>query len=547
MRALVTGGAGFIGSNLVDALLERGDEVTVVDDLSTGKRENLEGALANGAELVEARHPRRRRDASRSAERAQPDAIFHLAAQIDVRQSAADPAFDARVNVGGTINMLEAARASRRRSGSSTPRPAARSTARARSSPRPRTTRSCPRRRTACPSSAPSTTARSSAACTGVPTVSLRYGNVYGPRQDPLGEAGVIAIFCGKLLEGETADDLRRRQADARLRLRRRRRRARTSRRSSTPTRRGAFNVGTGQADDVLEIVDALARDRRRDFEPEFAPRAQGRGAAHRARRPRARARSSAGRRGRARRGPRADARLAALAQRPLATVVAIRMETRALHRRRRCSSRACSWRYARSAGPRALRRPCAHRRRRGRRAHLGLGRRVLALAAARPLSALGTFTPQIAAILGQSIWPLDGYNWRRRWAPSRRPPLFPSEPPSNIASPFNRKGHSESVRGERAMPPTQSTTDRRTGTAQPGSVRADCDRTPLHRAPASIRSTRSSGSSATRIGTRESAFEQRGRRVPRRPGRRTRRTSSRRSTSAGRSARPSASPPSSR
>src|SRR2546423_8016237 len=110
MRALVTGGAGFIGSNVVDALLARGDEVTVVDDLSTGRRENLDGAIANGAELVEADI----RDAEAMVDvvkRAQPEAVFHLAAQIDVRKSTANPGWDARINVEGTINMLQAARA----------------------------------------------------------------------------------------------------------------------------------------------------------------------------------------------------------------------------------------------------------------------------------------------------------------------------------------------------------------------------------------------------------------------------------------------------
>src|SRR5215211_1366930 len=109
MRALVTGGAGFIGSNLVDRLLARGDEVTVLDDLSTGRRENLEHALVQGAELVEGD--------VRAAEamvdllaRVAPDVVFHLAAQIDVRRSVAEPAFDVRVNVEGTINVLEAAR-----------------------------------------------------------------------------------------------------------------------------------------------------------------------------------------------------------------------------------------------------------------------------------------------------------------------------------------------------------------------------------------------------------------------------------------------------
>src|SRR3954464_3655140 len=109
MRALVTGGAGFIGSNLVDALLERGDEVTVVDDISTGKRENLTQALGRGAELVESDI----RDATAMLDlfgRVKPEVVFHLAAQIDVRHSVADPADDLRVNAGGTIAILDAAR-----------------------------------------------------------------------------------------------------------------------------------------------------------------------------------------------------------------------------------------------------------------------------------------------------------------------------------------------------------------------------------------------------------------------------------------------------
>ena len=111
MRALVTGGAGFIGSNLVDALLDRGDEVTVVDNLATGKRENLSGALSRGAGFEEAdiRDAERMRSVFAAA---RPDIVFHLAAQIDVRKSIEDPAWDAGVNVVGTINVLEAARLS---------------------------------------------------------------------------------------------------------------------------------------------------------------------------------------------------------------------------------------------------------------------------------------------------------------------------------------------------------------------------------------------------------------------------------------------------
>src|SRR5215210_1116206 len=101
MRALVTGGAGFIGSNLVDALVARGDEVIALDNLSTGKPENLEQALGNGAALEEI--DIRESDAvSEVVGRTRPDVIFHLAAQIDVRKSVADPANDARINVAGT-------------------------------------------------------------------------------------------------------------------------------------------------------------------------------------------------------------------------------------------------------------------------------------------------------------------------------------------------------------------------------------------------------------------------------------------------------------
>src|SRR5213592_1795095 len=109
MRCLVSGGSGFIGSNLVDALLARGDEVGVIDDLSTGRRENLVDALQGSAELVEA-DVRDGKLVTDLARERKPEVIFHLAAQIDVRRSVAEPAFDADVNIGGTANLLEAAR-----------------------------------------------------------------------------------------------------------------------------------------------------------------------------------------------------------------------------------------------------------------------------------------------------------------------------------------------------------------------------------------------------------------------------------------------------
>src|SRR5262245_2773841 len=203
MKALVTGGAGFIGSNLVDALLARGDEAIVVDDLSTGRRENLEGALAGGATLVEV--DIREREALADVAREQrPEAVFHLAAQIDVRKSVADPAFDASINVGGTANVLEAARAA------GSPRVVFSSTGGA-------IYGEGEGQRLPLAEGAPiapmAPYGQSKAAgegylslyrrLYGLSSVSLRLGNVYGPRQDPLGEAGVIAIFCGRLLAGQ--------------------------------------------------------------------------------------------------------------------------------------------------------------------------------------------------------------------------------------------------------------------------------------------------------------------------------------------------------
>src|ERR1019366_7658162 len=106
MDCLVTGGAGFIGSNLVDALLARGERVTVLDDLSTGKRENLEQALANRAQLEEA-DVGDAEAVARIFDSVRPEVVFHLAAQIDVRISVEDPARDATTNVLGTIAVLE--------------------------------------------------------------------------------------------------------------------------------------------------------------------------------------------------------------------------------------------------------------------------------------------------------------------------------------------------------------------------------------------------------------------------------------------------------
>src|SRR5215211_4717326 len=187
MRTLVTGGAGFIGSHVVDALLERGDEVTVLDDVSTGRRGNLEQAIANGAELVDGDI----RDAGAVAglcDRVRPETIFHLAAQIDVRRSVADPAFDARVNVEGTVNVLRAAQAS------GAPRVVNTSSGGAiygegQTIPAPEDHPVAPEAPYGLSKFCAENYCGLFTRLHGLSTVSLRYGNVYGPRQDPLGEA----------------------------------------------------------------------------------------------------------------------------------------------------------------------------------------------------------------------------------------------------------------------------------------------------------------------------------------------------------------------
>lgn len=200
MDCVVTGGAGFIGSNLVDALVARGDRVAVIDDLSSGKLENLADALAAGVTL----HQLDIRQADAVADvlaRERPEAVFHLAAQIDVRRSVDDPALDAEVNILGAINVLAAAHrcGCRRVVNTST---GGGLYGDAEQLPTPEQHPIHPL--------APYGQSKQAAEgyfelytrLHGLSTVSLRYGNVYGPRQDVHGEAGVVAIFCGCLLEG---------------------------------------------------------------------------------------------------------------------------------------------------------------------------------------------------------------------------------------------------------------------------------------------------------------------------------------------------------
>ncbi len=194
MRAVVTGGAGFIGSHVVDALLARGDEVVVVDSLMKGKRDNVPAAA--DLQVRDIREP-----LEDLFVEFRPEAVFHLAAQADVRVSVDDPVEDAQTNVIGTLHVLEAAR--RHGSGqvvfSSTggaiygecPIPA-------------KETRSLePLSPYGTSKLASEEYLRTYNRLYGLNHVSLRYGNVYGPRQDPHGEAGVVAIFLGAALRGE--------------------------------------------------------------------------------------------------------------------------------------------------------------------------------------------------------------------------------------------------------------------------------------------------------------------------------------------------------
>ncbi|HEX5376003.1 MAG TPA: NAD-dependent epimerase/dehydratase family protein [Solirubrobacterales bacterium] len=271
MRALVTGGAGFIGSNLVDALLARGEEVTVVDDLSTGRRENLAGALAAGAELVEA-DIRERAAVERVAAERRPEVVFHLAAQIDVRKSVADPAFDASINVGGTANVLEAARAGgARRVVFTSTGGAIYGEGDGQALPLGEGAPLAPEAPYGQSKFAGEGYLSLYERLYGLSTIPLRLGNVYGPRQDPLGEAGVIAIFCGKLRAGErptvfgdgrqTRDYIYVGDVVA----------AALAAAESDAT--GPVNIGTGVETDVLELVRLLGElGGAESFEPELAP-----------------------------------------------------------------------------------------------------------------------------------------------------------------------------------------------------------------------------------------------------------------------------------
>jgi UDP-glucose 4-epimerase len=276
-RALVTGGAGFIGSHVAELFHRRGYDVEVIDDLSSGRRENLPDGVR--FHELDIRSP----EAARLVAGTRFDVIAHLAAQMDVRKSVADPLLDASINIVGTLNLLEALRGAEHARatrvvfastggalyGEFTPPPNAEEVEK---NPE-----------------APYGIAKCSveyylayyARVHGMDTASLRFGNVYGPRQDPHGEAGVVAIFCGRLLDGRAltvfGDGEQTRDyvyvadvAESMLRV--------ATAPLPAPGRLDAraFNIGTGVGTSVNRLATVLRDAARSDVAIEYAPRRAG-------------------------------------------------------------------------------------------------------------------------------------------------------------------------------------------------------------------------------------------------------------------------------
>jgi UDP-glucose 4-epimerase len=259
MRALVTGGAGFIGSHLVDALLARGDEVHVVDNLATGRRENLSPAAT--LHETDVREPLE--DAFAAA---RPQRVFHLAAQADVGTSVERPLLDADVNVLGTLRVLEAARSHNAPVVFS-------STGGALYGECPEPAREDAPREPLAPYGASKLCGEEYLATWnrlhGTRHVALRFGNVYGPRQLPKLEGGVVAIFMQRLRAGERGtifgDGEQERDfvyvGDV----------VRALLAAAESEAAGAFNVGTGVATSVNELWKRCAAAAGSDADAEHA------------------------------------------------------------------------------------------------------------------------------------------------------------------------------------------------------------------------------------------------------------------------------------
>jgi UDP-glucose 4-epimerase len=272
---LITGGAGFIGSHVGERFLAEGWTVHVVDNLATGKRENLPG----GSVFHE--HDIGAPAAAELVGRLKPEVLVHLAAQMDVRKSVAQPVFDATTNIVGSLNLLEAVRhrsAATRFVFSSTggvlygdhtvP-------------PNVETFPKDPESPYAIAKLSVELYLAYYARVHGLDTVALRYGNVYGPRQDPHGEAGVVAIFCGRLLAGRAltiyGDGLQTRDyvyvtdvADATWRA------ATQALPAPGLLDARAFNVGTGVGTPVIRLAQVLRAAAQRDPGIEYAPKRAG-------------------------------------------------------------------------------------------------------------------------------------------------------------------------------------------------------------------------------------------------------------------------------
>lgn len=269
-RVLVTGGAGFIGSHVAEAYLADGWHVVVVDDLSRGHAANI----PRGAEFVKAdiRSP----EAKALLARGRFDVLNHHAAQIDVRVSVEQPAFDAGINIGGFVNLLEGAgdggvkRVVWASSGGTVygdPELI----------PTPETAPNCPISPYGASKLAGEHYARMLGALRGFDAVSLRYANVFGPRQDPKSEAGVVSIFVSRLLldrpltvfgDGRQTRDYVFVHDVARANLMA----STATLPAPTSHEARAFNVATGRETSVLELAQVVARVMGRKATIEHAP-----------------------------------------------------------------------------------------------------------------------------------------------------------------------------------------------------------------------------------------------------------------------------------
>ena len=258
---MVTGGAGFIGSNLADALLADGTPVHVVDDLSSGKVRQVPAA-AEFHEL-DIREATTLHDLAGAV---RPAIIYHLAAQADVRRAIEEPAFDADVNILGTIAVLEAARVANSRVVFASTGGAAYGEYEGLPVPSPETAEARPLSHYGMSKMAGEGYVHLYGRLYGLEGVCLRFGNVYGPRQDPHGEAGVVAIFCGKMLDGQPprvfGNGLQTRDyvyvGDV----------AQAFMRAATGPAGETVNIGAGREVSVLDLIQGLGCE----LPPEFAP-----------------------------------------------------------------------------------------------------------------------------------------------------------------------------------------------------------------------------------------------------------------------------------